>query len=451
MKVFLIILCSVCGCSFLSFSAYWIQYWIRCYFDYVHRMECVQACEDSYYFINNELSYIIGVEGTVGAGKTSLVVGCSQYNALNDFHRAGEKKQWIQSIVPYVDYSYLEHVIDLLYEASATPKAVYDGCLQDDNLRHWFHGVYDDYINKTPLPELLRTYIDAHCAILRNQFVGANIGIFCPITKTWSFQFEYRDLEIKEESTRKNYLFPKYTTIVEDEALLSIYKNTNSFSDTSDTGLDLSLRLIRHLSKETSRIYSTAQSVSRMTKLIRELSTNFIHVNGYEIVGQLKTKDRRLAGKERHLQEELARKDSWLRPSDLKNKAFRIHQERKRLFAGSYLCYTVTIYSSLEDLGKKIDNCECPATERELCFPLTWIFGCYQTHEFKFIDEILEGLSNRKEIDLQIAKEVYSEVQKKERTEAILKKVKSEKEKADAKRLTAAEQQRAGLFRGENL
>lgn len=441
MKV-LIIIVIVIGCSLLSLISYWIYYLIRCYLDHVKRMECVKECEHSYYFINNNLSYVIGVDGCVGAGKTSLVVGCSQYNALYLKEQAEQKKQWIKGIVLHADYCYLDNSIDLYYASEAKPKSVYDQCIKDSSINSWFKGIYDDYVNETPLPELLRTYVDAQCALLRNQFVGANIGIYCPITDSYSYQFEYKDLEIKEESTRSNYIFPKYSVVVEDEALLSIYKNTTSNSDTSDTGLDLSLRLIRHLSKETCRIYSTAQSVQRMTKLIRELSTNFIHVIGYEIVGQLSTREHRLHNRELHLMEELDRLNAWDVPGEIKNQLFNVHQERKKLFAGSYLKYKVVIYSSLEDLGKTIDHCEYPASEQQLFFPLTWIFGCYQTHEFKFIDEILEGLSNRKDIDLEIAKEVYSDEQKKHKTDEILRKVKS-----DTKKVEEALKVRAGFYK----
>lgn len=433
-----IIILTVLASSFVVFSAYWISYWIRCFRDYIRRLKCVEACEDTFYKVKS-LGFLIGVSGEVGSFKTATVVGCSPYDSLNYIEEAKKKIEWIQTVVPYVDYNYVFKVIDLLYETSGSPRKVYEGALQDENIKKWFHGIYDDYVNKTPLPSLLRTLIDARCALLRNQFVGSNIRIFNPITQTFSFEFDYSNLEIKQEDSRENYLFPKYLTVIEDEALLSIYKNTNSNTVVGDTGLDTALRLYRHLSKETSRLYSTAQVISRVSKIVRENSTDFIHMMGGEIIGSLKTKDRRLKRKEEKLREKILRKNLSDYPSRWKNRQFRIHQKRKRIYAGCYLKTYGIHYTVLEDVGRKIENCQGFAEEIEFVFPLTWVFGCYDTHEFSIVDETLEKISNRTELDLKVMKETLSDIEKKKRVDSILKKINPEEEAKKAEKKQKAE------------
>ena len=425
-----------------------IFYLVNCVIDYFKRLELVNDCTSTYYKIKNDLAFLISVGGVVGAGKTSFCVGCSQLETLKNIDNCKAKKKWIQTIIPYVNYDWLDKMIDLFYSKSNSPRKVYKSLLRVDQIHEYFRNcIYDDYVQKTPLFELLQTYIDAECALLRNRFIGSNITIKNVITGNTNFYYDYSSLEIKDEEKQKVYLLPKYFTIVEDEALTSVYKNTNSFKQTADTGLDLSMRLIRHLSKETCRIYSTAQNIERITKIIRELSTQFIIIQGYEIIGKFKTKDKRLKKIEEKLEDRL--EDKMLFPSSKKNKLFRIHQKRKQLFASCYLKYKVIIYSKLEDINKSIDKCESLAYEDEFTFPLTWVFGCYDTYEFNFIDEFLSNLSNKKDTDLKIAKEVLSKKELKANAEAILKKVdeKEEKEeKVKKTKLEEAEEKKRNLF-----
>lgn len=417
----------IAGLFFLSIPCInEVQFAIRCKRDERRRLKRVAECEESYDFVKSGLSQVVSVGGKQGAGKTSLIVGLTQYDTLMNEERIAEKIEWIKVIVPEADFHYLDEKIEEAYSFFHRPKAVYESCLEDVAIAGWFKGVYSDYVNKIPKPALLKTYIDAMTARERNHYVGANIKIYCPVNQAWSFAYALEDLEIKEEEVQRHYLLPKYSSIVFDESLLSIYKNTNTNSMISDTGLDLTLRIIRHLSEETVRFYLSAQSIQRMSKLIRELSTSFIQVKGYEIVGQYRTKERRLRRRYEVLKAKIERKDFDV-PSKRKDKLNRIFQKRKKLFAASFIRYRVTVYSSLDDIGKIAEKCESEAYERDLTFPLTWVFGCYETHEFKFVDEFLSDLSNRRDIDLTVAKETYSDVEKNAKARRILEKVKSEK------------------------
>lgn len=429
MKIFIVITSIIVFFLITTPFICFIKFKIKCRKDELERLEYVQECEDSYYFVCDNLSYVVSVDGKQGAGKTSIIVGLTQYDTINYQYLIEQKLDWIKVIVEYVNYAYLNECINKFYDLHNNPNIVYKELMKDAQINEWFRGIYSDYVQKTPLPELLRSYVFAYCAKLRDQYTGSNIKIYCPINEKYSFSYGVENLEIKNESVQKNYYLPKFCSIVNDEALLSIYKNTNTNSVVADTGLDLSLRLIRHLSLETVRIYMSAQSTERQSKIIRELSTSFIHVIGYEIVGKLKTKDQFLKRKYNALKEKIDRKNLIDFPSIKKNKLRKLFQERKKLFAASFIRYTVRVYSKLEDVGKMPDKCESEASEVNLTFPLTWIFGCYETHEFKFIDEFLQGLSNKKDIDLQVAKETYTDLEKSDKAKKILEKVESMKEK----------------------
>lgn len=448
-NILLIIIGIIILIGFFVFLSRLITFEIKCFKDYLNRLEIVKECTNTYYKIKNDFSHLISVGGFVGAGKTSFVVGCSQYETLIHIDQCNEKIRWIQTIIPYVNYLILDELIESLYLESQSPKVVYKKLVRLDYSYEMFSGIYDDYIQRIPLYKLLEIYIEARCSLIRNRYIGSNITIKNVITNNTNFYYDYSSLEIKDEEKQKVYLLPKYFTIIEDEALVSIYKNTNSIKSTSDTGLDLSLRLIRHLSRETCRIYATAQNIERISKIIRELSTQYIMIQGYEIIGQQKTKDRFLKKKEEKLEEKLC--GSMALQSEKKKKLFRVHQKRKLLFASCYLRYHVVIYSSLADLGKQLEKCDGRAYEEELTFPLTWVFGCYDTYEFNFLDEYLTNLSNKKDIDISIAKEVLTDQELKNNAESILKKLETAEEKKNNTKLSKVEEKQKGLFSGGKL
>lgn len=429
MEIFIIVLSIIIFFAITTPFIYFIVYRSKCRKDEIKRLDYVEACEDSYFFVCNNLSYVVSVDGKQGAGKTSIIVGLTQYDAINYQYLINQKIDWIKVIVNHVNYVHLNDCIKSFYAESRNANSVYHELLKNSTINDWFHGIYSDYVQKIPLPDLLKSYVFAYCAMLRDQYVGGNIKVYCPINDKWSFTYSIDNLEIKNSDVQKNYYLPKYCSIINDEALLSIYKNTNNNSIVSDTGLDLSLRLIRHLTLESVRIYMSAQSTQRQSKIIRELSTSFIHVNGYEIVGQFRTKDKVLKRRYDALKEKIDSKDLNDVPSFKKTKLRKLFQARKKLFASCFIQYHVFIYSQLEDVGKLPDNCESEASEIKLTFPLSWIFGCYETHEFKFIDEFLENLSNKNDVDLEVAKECYTALEKENKAKKILEKVEKAKEK----------------------
>ena len=420
--------------GFLLFALMKILLWHHR--DYVERMNCVRLCESSLAFLEEEVSYLVSIQARVGGGKTSLMSGLSHYETLIHQRKASSYQEFVQIILPSIDYQYLNERIQELYGKEKRPLKVYELLWKETDVKEAFSGVYSDHVSEIPKAAILKNYVEATCALLRNHYIGANYSIYNRITQNYSFAFDYEQLEIKEESIQKNYLLPKYCTIFEDEALISIYKNTNSNSVVGDTGQDLSQRLIRHLGKETVRIYSSAQNISRISKLLRELFTSFINIEEMEIVGQLTLKDRILEFREARLRNKL-NSEKLLFPNKVKDKVNRLFDKRKKLFASNYLKYKVTLYSSMEDLGKEPDKCMSSVKCFDLYFPLTWCFGVYDPTEFKFIDEFLASISNKTDLDLKVAKASLSDLEKENRAKAILKKVETksnEKERKDDRR-----------------
>lgn len=414
------IILSVVLTAFLLYAL--IRVLSRAHRDYVGRMNCVHLCETSLAFLEKEVSYLVSIQAEVGGGKTSLMSGLSHYETLILQKKASDYLEYVQVILPSIDYRHLNERIASLYGTLHKPLKVYEELWKETDVKDAFSGIYSDHVSEIPKAAILKNYIEAFTALQRNHFIGANYSIYNRLTENFSFFFDYESLEIKDEDVQKNYLLPKYCSIFEDESLLSIYKNTNSNSVIGDTGQDLSQRLIRHLGKETVRIYSSAQNILRISKLIRELGTSFINIESMEIVGQLTLKDRLLELREERLRKRLT-SEKLLFPNKVKDKVNRIFDKRKKLFASNYLKYKITVYSSLEDVGKAPDKCAFAVKAFDLYFPITWCFGVYDPIEFKFIDEFLTALSNKTDLNLKVAKASLSDFEKETRAKAILKKV----------------------------
>lgn len=410
---------------------------IKCQRDYLKLMKCVKLTESTSILVNKYLSWINLIQAQVGGGKTSFLAGISQFEAYNLKNKAESFVRWIQIIIPDVNYKELDSYIESAYASLRSVIQVYRALLTYEWIEEAFKGDYYDHVQRVSKYSLLKDYITAKCALMRNQYIGANFSVYNRITETFNFEYSYSMLDIKEEEVQKNYILPKYCVILFDEALLSLYKNTTSNSVAGDTGQDTSQRLIRHIGKETVRLYSTSQSISRQLKLIRELGTAFLLIREYEIVGQFKTIDSIYKFIEEHYRNKIdGNEDLMLKANKYKDKVSKFFDKRKKLFARTYLKYTVQIYYDEQDLGKEPEHCQSKTELKEFYFPLTWAWGTYNTTEFQFIDDFLNDLSNKTDIDLKVAKETLTDLEKKEKALEILKKnetAESKKEKEKKK------------------
>lgn len=400
------------------------------YRDYCKRMECVRLCETTAQKLIDKKTYLTGIEAKVGGGKSALLCGISHTDTIRYQEDVKSYQQHVQIILPEVNFKWLNGLIDLKYAATNNTRTVYQELLKIETVRDYFQGIYSDHVSEFPKYTLLKKYIDSRCAQLREKYVGANFKIYNRFTNNFNFEYELEQLEIKDEEKQKNYILPRYCSYFFDEALTSKYRNVNSNSIVGDTGLDLLMRLIRHLSEETNRIYLTAQTLGRMSKLIRELGTCFISINKLEVVGIMKTLDSFLKKKEERLRDKVQDDEElMLQDNKIKRRLNLVYDKRKKLFASNYLKFSVIFYDKVDDAGKAVDKCDGSAEEFDLYFPLTWCFGVYDTTEFKFIDEFLASVSNKSDIDLRIAKASLSELEKKDKAKLILAKTEKEDDK----------------------
>ncbi len=402
--------------------------------DYNNRLDCVHMCETTYDWITHSFHYIASVDGEVGAGKSSFECGCSHYYALYFQSMAQSKIEWAMKVIPEADYVFINNLIVNYYEETGDALNVFDRLMEDENIKNCFDGYYSDYVTTYERKAILRIYCEASCALLRNRYVASNIRVYNRVTNNWSYNFNSNDLDIKDPDIQKKYNLLRYCFYFEDETATSKYTNLNNKVKSDDFGKDEALRLWRHLTDETSVFHSASQNTSRIALFIREISNVYLHIKGLKIEGFLKAKDKKFAFKERRL-DFYERVHAWFRrkkdPSyrsrfnKYKEKKLKVFQKRKKIFASSYVNYHVLLYTKEEDIGKKIDKCVGFADEFDCYFPLTWVFGVYQSTEFSYVDDYLKSISNISDFDLEVAKATLTELEKEIKSKMLLQKVNS--------------------------
>ena len=252
------------GIFFLPFLIFILIKLICHYRDYIKRMECVHFCETTFSKLKSLKRYLTAVEAEVGGGKTCLLSAISHYDTLLWIEEAKNYQEFVQIVLPDIDFKILNHLIDLNYQSLNSAHAVYNELIKLEYVKENFKGIYSDHVSEFPKMTLLKKYVEARTSQLREHYIGSNFKLYNRISNNFNYEYSLEMLEIKDEEKQKDYLLPKYSSVFIDETLTSIYKNTNSNSIVGDTGLDTSERLIRHLGDEKFYLYSSAQNISRL-------------------------------------------------------------------------------------------------------------------------------------------------------------------------------------------
>ena len=198
---------------------------------------------------------------------------------------------------------------------------------------------YDDGLYPVSYTSLLRDYVDAVIALVRNRYVYFNRRKFyCWTTDTWAMDYEPGMIDLKDRFESRDYRIQRYTTIFEDEKVLSGKVSTN-FADVAreDGGGDTFLRLIRQLGKGTVHYISTAQDFARVVKQERELATGVLYIRKRRILEAFDLREVAIDLVQAVLQRMLElkfRPSSWRPRSGARSSGRRPHPGRSAWFLG---------------------------------------------------------------------------------------------------------------------
>lgn len=355
-------------------------------------------------------TYNISIEAKVGGGKTLLTTLLSQYKTLAFIDEIDEKISNTKKILYQLDFNKIDNMISTKYNESTYIPEIYDHILDDEEIADKLVGYYNNYRQETPKVTLMEDYIIAYCAKLRNNYVLANYTIYNKITNTFNFDLDESLLLIKNKEAMKKYYIPSYSVILEDELSLTSSKNDNDYHEISKKGKDTALKLIRHLKKETVCYIGNAQDTSRVANILRELSNMYIIIENMHVSGVQKSYSRVFQKKENKLIKKLdKKKKKWNveKIDSYKKRIYDLYQKQNMIYAAGYLKFRLKIAYTLKDLDRwNRDDLKTV----ELCFPLTWGFGCYKKCQYSDVDKHLNSISLRSDENLKTIDDFFEEM-----------------------------------------
>ena len=380
------------------------------------RKVLARLCEDTEDYITYNLGYVVFVDGNIGAGKTTLSAGITNMRSYQYQLDALDKINEIVNILYYVDFSYVDSVINLAFNTIHITNAdmiisiLYDPKLIDEELfkaakikpqedfQKLFKGNYNDYLTVSSKNSLLRDYIDAELAILRNNYVYFPFRKFYSrITDNYSMPFLNKMYDLKISFEEKVFSVFRYSIIFDDEKALT-KSNVNWQSNRKeDGGGDMFLRLIRQMGKEHITYITTIQNFGRADLIERELADTILHVVKCKVINphkltiayyQFLIKLLNVALKIR-LKFSKNKDKALKREKKIKKLKFNLHSKINYLNAAAFIRYQGYHYSSKDDYGKALQDCLGFATKFSLVFPLQYCYGSIDTFAYSVLYDVM--------------------------------------------------------------
>ena len=409
--------------------------------NFFERRKLARRCVSTENFLRSPtFGLVTFICGNIGAGKTTC--GSAICNVLSKIKReqASARASEIRTVFSKVDFNKVDAVIGLAFNQHLTnTDAVINFVLQrfPDVREQIKDKFYDNGLYPVSYTSLLRDYVDAVIALVRNRYVYFNRRKFyCWTTDTWAMNYTPDMIDLKDRYRCQDYKIQRYTTIFEDEKVLSGKVSTN-YAEVAkeDGGGDTFLRLIRQLGKGTIHYISTAQDFSRVVKQERELATGVLYIRKRRVLEVFDLRsvfvsmasmvlqrwggciDSIIDGVNRSLlrsvrkkiqvcrevgvdvPEKLVAKEkrySFLRSkmtSPSKRLAGKLAVIEARLKADSYLNYQGVYYTCADDVGKPRQECSSAVVDVDLTFPIRYAFGSTDTYAFSVLNDYLSVVS----------------------------------------------------------
>lgn len=351
--------------------------------------------------VGNELGLLFAITGKIRAGKTSLGVAITHFFTRIFGGKASGVIQETQVVLNEIDFNELDEDIYNLYEQHYDHLEIYDklynkySMLIQGQLKNGLENVNKDLYFKK--------YINARCSLFDNNFVLANIKIRSRITDTVSSDFLMSDMKLKlinENPDTSAYKFREYKVYLNDEGANTDESHEHAKIAKEDEGIAAAMRLWGQINRENSAFILVMQNLGRKVLEQRELITALLNVQKLDIkeyrslrfiVNLLRGVFSILYSTVYFVLHPFPRKriQAKNRPNIFKKFDYIFYYLQKRIFALSYLKWSVRIYFKAEDENKENTSSNVYYYPVNLVARTKYAFGTYDTHFYAFIDEIL--------------------------------------------------------------
>lgn len=359
-----------------------------------------------------KLGYLISICGKIRIGKSTLMSGLSHVFQIIIMGNNNEIMKDVRNDFYFIDFNEFEKVIlDSYYRENNHDLDLITDILL---LKYDFNGDHLKYnfLNFENVKQLLKNYVESYYVIyIRDQYVYSKSKIYSHITNKMNLEYDLNWTKIKEAYWNKNYVI--YDNFVEliDEASDDIGAG-NQYEDRKDeSGAKEYRRKFGHIHREKNYMITTKQDSSDEIARYRRLNQSNIEIeNKVNVIGNFKkinyfiNKTISFVDSFNRFRFKLLAIFRGIIDSDerdqfvnvkLKGKIFGRKLEykftflQKFLFSKSYCEFNCNIYQKEEDVGKENTNSKHYYDDFTFIIPLKYCFGCFNTHEYSYIENEL--------------------------------------------------------------
>ncbi len=367
--------------------------------------------EKTEYWVKNNLKYLVSVFANVRAGKTSTVNGLVHVKERELYETCLNQMLETIDFLPHVDFFKLNQALDEI-------------CVSDDSFYQEWHnmtvrafelcnikdGIVNDFINCKSVFEIIYKYIECYYVVMYR-------GIYV-YSKNWRYSFASgmhsrylsdNTMNIKDVCNTHEFYLRNWSVVMEDELSLIRGKILSTSKTAKDTGKKELKALWGQIFEETVFYFSIKQRNDDEISSDRALYTNYLSIEKRKVITDYSFFIRYFEFRKkllelryrfcyffksniiRSVKKEYGKFDSYKFTVRCKyrSKAKRFDNAIRFFKSLAVVKLKITEYERIEDVGKN-DSGET----RVIYLALRETIGNYDTHDYRFVREMLEKMSN---------------------------------------------------------
>ena len=393
----------------LGYSLYLI---VRIIIEWIYHYRFKALCERTAEYIFNVMGHIIAVIGAIRKGKSSLVSGIAHALEHKLMIKARQEIIYTREVLHDIDYNNLDELILSYFIAENNPshystKQIIDLILSEFE-DEYLSKQYENHIEKKSYRDLLRKYVISFIRISDGNFIASKLTFHSRNTGKYARQYSPSYSAIKDCFNNKLWPLDHYMVIVNNET--SLDGRDSHFATKlahEDSGVPNFYKTIGHVFEETTFYIGDIQNIIELNSKDRKLSTSIVETKGIRIVGGFPTilkiinflKDvvRKLEfvyGFLKHIKKKRKIRSIYIEhymkmPNRFKRINYFLLNIKNKMFSKHILLFDTRFYSRTDDIGKTNTESNKYYDEFNCIFPLKYCWGTFDTHELKFIKDIL--------------------------------------------------------------
>ncbi|MBN3490541.1 hypothetical protein JV173_03330 [Acholeplasma equirhinis] len=232
----------------------------------------------SIYYIKYVLGWIIGINGDIRMGKTSLMSGLSSLCQLIIINDIDDLLNKTMKIFKYIDFNVLNDQLKNYYETVIDEKIGYPDFEKITEMVLEIYqldgdSIHYDMIGHKKIRKLILDYIFSYyCLEIRNNFVQSKTPFYSNITHQFNLKLNLEWLNIRDAFKEKDYAILDWMVILIDELTDEAGAMKYLEDPKDESGAKEYRRKLGQIHQERNRIISTKQDVMDEIKKFRNLT-----------------------------------------------------------------------------------------------------------------------------------------------------------------------------------